>query len=175
MKYIQIISGILLLILLIGLGFFIGQKTKQCPEIKIGKETTFISIIVHDTVLSKKNNNDIKVVKEIKTVIKTDTLHDTIVTLKKDTVSDTSTCFSFDEIESDGAYIKATICSDSFKIKPDDLYGEILYKAAPDTFKQINRIDTVSIVKKPAPFKTWKDYVLLVLAAVIAASFIPRH
>jgi hypothetical protein len=172
MKYVQLAGGILAILLLIGLGVFIGNKTKQCAEMKLGKETTTVTITVHDTITNIKTVNQIQYQQQIHEVVRSDTLHDTITTSK---TQDTTNCFSFDENEKDGAYIKASVCSDSFKFKPADLRGEILYKAAPDTMKQTFRVDTISRVKEPAPFKSWKDYALVILAAVLAASFIPHH
>ena len=86
-----------------------------------------------------------------------DTLRDTInkdkIVLKnridtvrvKDSIKvDTNSCYSFDKTYPDRTYIKATLCSSEFpKTKPNDLIGEIFYKAKPDSIIKIKLVDTL--------------------------------
>jgi len=169
MKYIQVCCGITVVLLLIVLGIFIGQKTAKCPKITIGQEIIIDSVIVHDTIISKKQFNDIKAEIKIIKQINKDTLNDSIAITEN---NDTTTCFSIEEIENDGANIKASICSDSFKLKPSDLHGEIIYQAAPDSIKIISRVDTVAIIQTVPFYKDWKTYMIMILSSLIAGSIL---
>lgn len=148
------------------LGYLFGKNLK--PYIKIGSETTLVNVIVHDTVVTEKTVEDISSNKKVIYVPKyiyvdsskqTDTIQ----------VEDTSVCYSFEEYEKDGAYIKAEICSDSLPIvKPLDLRGILTYKAPPDTERHIMRIDTVMRTTNLPFYKDWKTYGLGLAVAIIA-------
>lgn len=113
-------------------------------KINIGKDTVYNVITVHDTITIKPDT--VKIVTKV-----TKTIHDTIV--KFDSIS----CYSFDVHPSDGAYIKAEVCSNAFKALPSDITGNITYVAPPDTGKIIYRTDTLTTIE---PFYTnWKFYV----------------
>jgi len=166
-KYLVIIGLIALLIL----GGVAGWFIKKCPTIKVGKETTLVTITVHDTVQNIKQGSDITVGKVVRTFPKPiPVITGTVDTLKKDTtktVTDTTVCYSFDEKEKDGTYIKAEMCSDSLPAaKPLDLTGKFTYVAHPETLTQTIRVDTLWKEKKVPPAKDWKNYVIAILAAL---------
>jgi len=168
-----LIVGVVVLLLGIVIGFPVG---KSCaPKVRVGTETTTVQIVVHDTVTNYKDTGSISSIKKIVYVPKYVYVDSS---KKTDTVqvADTSVCYSFDEVEKDGAYIKAEICSDSFpEKKPLDLRGVLTYKAPPDTIKHITRIDTVTRTNNVPFYKDWKTYAVGVLAAVLAGVLIAHR
>ena len=149
MKNYKIVFLILTILIVLISGVLVGRGTNK--DIKIGTETTTVSVLIHDTIITKQ------VEKEIQSIIKYDTIY-----LDTNKLIDTSICYSFEKTENDGTYIKAEICSDSFSIdKPLDLTSNIYYLPAPDSIEQIFRIDTLA--QKP----NWKKYVLITTVLTI--------
>jgi len=146
------------------IGLFLG---KGCaPEVRVGTETTMVTVTVHDTIVSQIPQSNIvsntKIIYIPKIIYIDSTHYDTTQ------VSDTSICYSFDEKEQDGSYIKAEICSDSLPVsKPLDLRAAITYLPHPDTSRQIFRIDTVMRTTNTPFFKDWRTYTIVALAATI--------
>jgi hypothetical protein len=141
--------------ILIGImiGFPIGKGCKQCPEIKVGIETTMVEIVVHDTVIVEKKGKDIIIEKKI--VIRDDS-----------NTQDTNVCYSFDETHDDGAYTKCEVCSDNLPVSSNNINGTITYTAPPDTERTIFRVDTITSIKPPPLHKDWKTYVIGALIAI---------
>ena len=156
-KYFPWILIAVLIIALVIMAWFLGHRPKP-NDVTIGKETTTIKVVVHDTVVNTKVLKDIKIQK----VYVRDTVSDTALA-----VPDSTVCYSFDQKENDGAYIKATVCSDSLPLTPEDLKGEILYQAAPDSEKTIHRTDTMTVYKKHPAIKDWKTWALGALVMVL--------
>lgn len=160
MKTVQILTIVLVSILSIIVGIFIGNKSKKCPEIGVGKETTFVTVVKHDTI------NTIKTIKEI--VYKQKIVVDTLI---KDSIifqqRDTENCYSVSKVESDGAYVEAGVCSKSFPPKDSvkDLNGYIKYVSGIDTNKILNRVDTITINKSKVD---WKIYSIGLLSIVVS-------
>jgi hypothetical protein len=136
-------------------GYLVTNHFKKCPEIKVGKETTTVNVIVHDTIITTKTVKQFVVTRVIDTVMIGDSI-----------VQDSANCYSFDENENDGSYIKAEMCSKELPaVKPLDLRGNIIYKPRSDSIKVISRIDTVGHF---IPFyQSWQTYAVAVGAAVL--------
>jgi hypothetical protein len=157
-KYGLAFLGALWAILIIGImiGVFIGSSLKTCPQIRVGSETTTVTIIKHDTIHTEKTVKDIQVIQRF------DTVKITVPDENKIEKIDSSICYSFEEQEKDGAYIAAEICSDSLPVqKPLDLRGSLTYKPAPDSQRIISRIDTTIIEKEKPIGKDWKTWTLI--------------
>jgi hypothetical protein len=138
------------------IGYPIGKGCNKCPEIKVGTETTLVTITHYDTVITHKTKEQIKVIKVYEKV--PDTTSNAV---------DSTVCYNFDETEKDGAYIAVNVCSDSLPAtKPLDLKANISYQAPPDTGRTIFRTDTVSIDKTMPFYKDWKFYLATTLALV---------
>jgi len=160
-----ILICIFVLGVLLGGGIVNGCRSKP-PTIKAGKETLTISVVIHDTV------NTIKTVSQIKAFKKIDTIYipqNATTTLLK---RDSAVCYSFDEKEKDGAFIQATLCSDSFAIKkPFDLKGNIFYISAPESTKTIRLTNTV-VQTKMQPFlsdwRFWTGCIVFLVAGAYA-------
>jgi hypothetical protein len=162
-KTVQIVTIALVSILSIIIGIFIGNKTKKCPEITIGKETTLVTVLKHDTV------NTIKTIKEIvyKQKIVVDTLIRDSILFKQ---RDTQNCYSVSKIEDDGAYVEAGVCSKNFppidSVK--DLNGYINYVPGNDTNKIIYSKDTVVINKSKVDRKIYYIGILGVIIVYLS-------
>jgi len=160
-----LLVGSLILIIGIIAGVPIGSCTKTCPNVKVGKETLMVTVTVHDTVIDTINRSEIQVVKKPILVHDTVKLASGVTDIK--TKPDTTTCYSFSQTESDNAFIKVDVCSDSLPVnKPMDLKGDIFYKAPPDTHRVIRIVDTVSRVVKTPFYQQPAWWVGLVLGCV---------
>ncbi|MDO8640220.1 MAG: hypothetical protein Q7R33_01640 [Nitrosarchaeum sp.] len=162
----KLLIGFGIAVLLAGLciGFPIGQGCKKCAEIKVGTETTLVTVTVHDTIVTEKTASDFTTGKKIVYVPKYIYV-DSSKTTDTISVADTAVCYSFEEYERDGAFIKAEICSDSLPVnKPLDLRGTFTYQAPPDTARSIMRIDTIMRSKEVPFYKDWKTYTIAILA-----------
>jgi len=138
--------------------FFYGRSCSSCPEIKVGSDTVYTNIILHDTISDTLTKEKIKIVKVVEKI------HDTITNTD---AADSTVCYSFDKKEQDGAYIKVDVCSDSLpEEKPSDLKANIFYVAAPDTTTTISRVDTVTVNKTVPFYKDWKTYLIVTLSLV---------
>jgi hypothetical protein len=141
---VYLIVGSLLLIIGIVLGFPWGFSCKKLPDIKVGKDTVLISVVVHDTL------HDTIPITKFKTYTQVDTVKEAKKSNIKDSVkvADTVNCLSFDKTYPDKAYIKASICSSLLpKVKPFDLSGEFTYLPKPDSTKIVFQVDTISRFK----------------------------
>ena len=149
----------------VGIGVPLGRWSKKCPEIRVGKETLLVTVVKHDTIQTVKTVSQIAVTHKIDTVLKV--VRDSIKGDSQVVKSvDTANCYTFDETEKDGAYIKASLCSKLLPMeKPLDLTGMITYLPKPDTNRVIARVDTVMRFKETPPFADWKNYALVALAA----------
>jgi hypothetical protein len=172
MKFIIFAVAALSFIVGLFLGDIIVKQSFHCPEVHAGIETTFITTIIHDTIRTEKTRKEIQVSRIIDMVLIKDS-SDTSKLLPKE---DTSTCYSFDSHEKDGAYIKADICSDSFTIiKPLDLKATIFYQAAPDTLRKIFRVDTLVKTQKLDWRRDWKTYALVLTSIAFAGYAIGKR
>ena len=133
------------------LGLYFGWNCKpqvKCPEIKAGVETLSIKVQVHDTTVKYIPRTQIKYIQQI--------ARDTVFQPQSSlpvVQSDTSNCFSVEDRQN-GAYIKASFCSQEFPThKPLDLTGTIEYQPPTDSQRVLVRVDTVS--RKPNLF--WHD------------------
>lgn len=168
-----LIVGIICLLLGLCIGFPVGKSCS--PQVKIGQTTVIDSIVCYDTVINYKDTGSIKVTQKVTYVPKyvyVDSSKKSIDTVK---VKNIANCYSFDQVEKDGVYIKAELCSDSFpKVKPLDLLGSITYLPHPDTTKHIMRVDTVMRNTSVPIMKDWHNYALVILAAILAGTFIHK-
>lgn len=156
----NIFTTLLIAVAVIGalIGGYLVSKFKKCPEIKVGTETTLVSVTVHDT-----THDTLRLFK---------TRKDTVYLDSSKTIKGVQNCFSFDKKEEDGAYIKAEVCSKDFPAdKPADLRGTIDYQAAPDSNKIIHRVDTVTIDKTTPFYKSWPTYAVALLS-ILAGGYI---
>ena len=156
---ILVIAGIAFMLIGLMIGVPIGKGCTKCPEIKIGTETTLVQVIVHDTVrVEKTGSKDIVVGKKV--VNKVDPVSSDILT------QDTTTCYSFEEDQEDGAYTKCEVCSDSLPVSSESVSGVIRYRAPTESLRTISRVDTVTFTKSPPFHKDWKTYVIGIFIAV---------
>jgi len=140
------------------------------PTLVQGRETTTVTITLRDTVRDTIDREKI-VVRQVPKIIY---VYDSTAS-KESIIQDTSTCYSFEQTEKDGAYIRAEMCSDSLpKKKPLDLIGSIVYRGAPDTSKSTFRVDTLTRIKQTPTMKDWKTYVIAGLA-LITVSLLASH
>lgn len=150
----KVVVAIIVLILAIVTGFFVGRETSPVDTVLVGAETTLVTVEVQDTVIIEKITTDIRVVTKVK--------HDTLY-LKEEAEEqkDSTICYEFEEVMEDSAYVKCGVCSDSLP-KEIDLSGKITYLPPPKITTEIFRVDTVTEVNRD-----WKMF-----AVVGALSFV---
>jgi hypothetical protein len=160
--------SLFILILVFVLGLFLGGGVvSSCgpkTTIAVGKETTTVIVVVHDTVNTAKTIAQVVVSKRLDTIYVT---KDAVTTIMQ---KDTAVCYSIDEKEKDGAYIKADMCSNAFPVnKPPDLKGNIFYISAPETSKTIHLTNTVVQTKLQPIFGDWRFWTGCVVMLIAGA------
>lgn len=154
LKY--LIAIILLIIAIFFSGWIVGYSHRPSVTVKPQTITIHDSLRVRDTIRLPGNN--ILIYKRTRA----DTIHDTLFSSVK---CDSSVCYSFDQKEKDGAYIKASMCSQKLPpVKPLDLTTEILYKPKIDTTRTITITNNVEIDKTTPILLNWKLYAGLLIA-----------
>ena len=154
LKY--LLAIILLIIAIFFSGWLVGYKYRPSVVVKPQTITIHDSLRVHDTIRTSGDN--IIVYKQARA----DTIHDTLFSSVN---CDSSVCYSFDKQEKDGAYIKASLCSQKLPpVKPLDLTTEILYKPKIDTTRTITITNNVVIDKTTPLLLNWKFYAGLLIA-----------
>lgn len=154
-------------------GYFLGDKYKKCPSVtESHSDTSSASVLSKDTTIIYDTVP--KIVQKIVPHYIRDTIHDT-VGIHSPTF-DTTTCYTLiDKLQSDSAYTKVEVCSDSLpKNKPKDWQTTFTYVPAPLKVKTIT--NTVTITKpEPVKFWDWKMYCLVILGAGAAGYAAANH
>ena len=142
-KILKMLGLILMVLAILTTIFWFSKaihRTLTKPKITTGNVRDTIIVTQKDTVY--REINKIVLQNMYKTIIKVDTLRDSIVIT---TITDSIKCFVMEDTMPDKAYIKAEICSDSFIDMPLDIRSYITYKPAPDSNKIIYQTDTLQI------------------------------
>jgi hypothetical protein len=152
--------------------FLIIKGCRDNPQVITGSETTLVSVIVHDTIVTRQKATAITTSRMMfyDTIPVIDTVRrDTLLSVK----ADSTQCFSVEETETDGAFIRAKICSDSFPlVKPEDVSGEIMYVAAPDSLREILRTDTITASTKGLFLKSLSWFGVGILGGIVAVALL---
>jgi hypothetical protein len=170
----QFYLSIIIIAILVGV-FFAGRSSVAPPSVSVGKTVITDTVIMHDTIVTQTNREQIRVVKRVLPV-------DTVIIARLDSVAqatgdtvrpeDTAVCYTIAQQYASGASANAELCSRFFpSTKPVDLQGTITYKPANDTNKIFTRIDTMQIIKKSGG-KGWYAFGLGVAAGIAGAVLI---
>jgi len=119
-------------------GGMVGYNIKECPQ--YAKSNTVDTLIVtskavHDTIRLTSKQISVRV--------------DTVKVYAQvfgDSLRDTTTCYTFQRVEPDGAEIKVGVCADSLPKRPINLFADIQYKAPPCSSKTIFRVASAGII-----------------------------
>jgi hypothetical protein len=143
-------------------------KGKEDSSGHIGPVTVRDTVVVHDTLVTVKTVDQIKVV--------TRSIHDTFAVMQEEAIpseaistptKDTKRCYSSGQDYADGAHVGAEVCSEVFpEKKPIDLTMTLSYVPSPDLGKIFERTDTLFVRKKPL-IPTWQSATLGLVAGVL--------
>jgi len=118
-------------------------------ELVIGKETTIVTVTVHDTIHDSIPYNTIvfKEYNKPKTKTSNDTNSKKNVDFLSIVDSNLYNCFEFTKIFEGIGTANVKTCSKTFIKKPDDLNIQMWFYPLPDSIKTITRTDTLNITK----------------------------